>query len=188
MGEILDLYSKGVGLKRLAKLTGVSASTAKRYLLHAGVYRGKERPVLEPELTADPNDPNTWDRRYDAECVPADGGGWLLRLPSPTSELLCTLSPQRWASRSIHVSLRGNPTSGHLAGLYIGIGNDSGAQEKRIHAVQCGFQYQFMPSPWHLTAQCGDEPFLFLQGTSYAVQNIHLIEINVQEVYTHGHK
>src|SRR5262249_20632530 len=135
-----------------------------------------------------------WTPVYGAECAPSDDGGWLIRLPSPTSELTCSLSPQRWASRTLHVSLRGNPTSSdprvkpYFSSAILGLGNGAGAEEKRIHGVKCGFQWQFLPSPWHLAAVCGSSPFLYLQGTDYVVQNIHVLEINVQEEYAkHDH-
>jgi len=172
--DIIALYEQeGFGLKRLAKLTGLSPSGVRKKLRAAGVYRGLQRSVartVRTSLLPDFCDPHSW-RLSGGATVRRGESGLLLYLTDAFAVASYQLPERTNKKIKFHVRLS------HAGTLFAGIkfGLRSGGRESSATVfVQGGL----VSSPeWVTELTCREVPQVFFQGgASASVSEFFLVQ------------
>jgi hypothetical protein len=172
--DIIALYQQEhLGLKRIARITGLSPSGVRKKLRAAGVYWGLKRQVartVHKNLLPDFFDPHSW-RLSGGATVRRGESGLLLYSPDAFSVASYQL-PER-TSKKIRLHVRLSHAGTLFAGVRFGL--RSGGRESGVTVfVQGGL---ISLPEWVTELSCRGVPEVFFQGgTSPSVSEFFLAE------------
>ncbi len=185
--EIISLYEQGMGLKRIARATGLSTAGVRKRLIKEGVYQGLGRELSRTKIgiaAIDGSDGTegkfppleTWESKGGAYVKIIDGVGWGVGLPSGFDSWLISPVLEGWSGKGLEFSAL-------LAGvesLIIGI-----MDEKTVSEINCQFQTG-TESRWHVRHPCSSAPRLFFRSNNYKQSGAAVSQITLREISTEG--
>jgi len=168
--NVVELYQQGgLGLKRLAKLSGLSPSGVRKKLRAAGVYQGLAKETRKNLFPA-ARTVNRWKTTGNAT-VKREYNGLRLYLPDALSIVSYPLSTRKQTETCVHIRLA--PVAALFGALRFGLRD--GNQESVVTAIVQG---NLLPAQeWVAALSVNGKGELFFQGgASPSVLEFYLSE------------